>query len=171
MSNMFPRCIIIGTIPTRADGQRQQQEYRSRIHQYEHKKNLTIRFAVPKQKNWYFCPSKFSNIRIMATQPKKVETRNVAAPNTSRSIDDMIPAKARGPLAAIILFIALLMFFGKGLSSEKTFNAGDNVASEAVLPYLQAAQAAGQSVPQWIPNIFCGMPSYASLLSTGTRTY
>lgn len=135
------------------------------------KKNLTIHFAVPKQKNWYFCPSKFSNIRIMATQPKKVEPRKVAAADTSRSIDEMIPAKARGPLAAIILFVALLAFFGKGLSSEKTFNAGDNVASEAVLPYLQAAEAAGQSVPQWIPNIFCGMPSYASLLSTGTRTY
>lgn len=107
----------------------------------------------------------------MATQPKKVEHRKVAVPDTSRSIDDMVPAKARGPLAALILMVALLLFFGKALSPDKTFNAGDNKASEAVLPYLNAAQDAGQDVPQWIPNIFAGMPSFASLLSTGTRSY
>lgn len=106
----------------------------------------------------------------MATQTKKTERKPIQA-NTSRGIDEMIPAKAKGPLAAIILLLALIVFFGKVLSSDKTFNAGDNVASEAVLPYLHAAEAAGQNVPQWIPNIFCGMPSYASLLSTGTRTY
>lgn len=106
----------------------------------------------------------------MATQAKKIE-RKPAQANTSRGIDEMIPQKAKGPLAAILLLLGLILFFGKVLSSEKTFNAGDNIASEAVLPYLNAAQADGQDVPQWIPNIFCGMPSYASLLSTGTRAY
>jgi hypothetical protein len=115
----------------------------------------------------------------MAQQPKKgvqkqdskslKDLRASASPGPD--IEESIPVKARGPLAAGIILLLLLIFFGKALSPEKTFNAGDNIASEAVLPYLKAAQAAGQDVPQWIPNIFCGMPSFASLLSTGTRTY
>ncbi len=114
----------------------------------------------------------------MATQHKKgqhdkttktlSEMRTHSAP---QGIDNIIPVKARTPLAIILIALSLLVFFGKVLSSEKTFNAGDNIASESILPYLNAAQAAGQAVPQWIPNIFCGMPSYASLLSTGDRTY
>lgn len=83
----------------------------------------------------------------------------------------VIPEKARGPLSILTLFLALLIFFNGVLGTGKAFNAGDNIASESIVPYLKAAQAAGQSVPQWIPNIFCGMPSFAALMSTGARTY
>lgn len=114
----------------------------------------------------------------MATQHHKgqhhPDTKKAAETHrahTPQGIDSIIPPKVRKPLAIILIALSLLVFFGKVLSSEKTFNAGDNIASESILPYLHAAQAVGQSVPQWIPNIFCGMPSYASLLSTGDRTY
>ncbi|MEP7234088.1 MAG: YfhO family protein, partial [Ignavibacteriota bacterium] len=83
----------------------------------------------------------------------------------------MIPQKFQGALSIIAIFIALLVFFNGVLGSDKAFNAGDNIASESIAPYVKAAQAAGQSVPQWIPNIFCGMPSFAALMSTGARTY
>jgi hypothetical protein len=83
----------------------------------------------------------------------------------------MIPEKMQGPLSVLALFVALLIFFGGVLGKDKAFNAGDNVASESIVPYIKAAQAVGESVPQWIPNIFCGMPSFAALMSTGARTY
>jgi hypothetical protein len=87
------------------------------------------------------------------------------------SFEHLGAVRMRALLAAGIQLVVLLGIFGSVLSPQKTFNAGDNIASEAVLPYLKAAQESGTSVPQWIPNIFCGMPSFASLLSTGTRTY
>ncbi|MDP4221480.1 MAG: YfhO family protein, partial [Bacteroidota bacterium] len=90
---------------------------------------------------------------------------------SSSSKGSMIPEKARGPLSILAIFIALLVFFNGVLGTNKAFNAGDNIASESIVPYINAAQAAGQSVPQWIPNIFCGMPSFAALMSTGARTY
>src|SRR5579872_2255630 len=94
------------------------------------------------------------------------EVRNPSAPKKS-----MIPEKARTPLSILALFISLLIFFNGVLGKDKAFNAGDNIASQSIIPYIQAAQAAGENVPQWIPNIFCGMPSFAALMSTGARTY
>ncbi|HYM20494.1 MAG TPA: YfhO family protein [Candidatus Kapabacteria bacterium] len=104
-----------------------------------------------------------------------------SAQKKQRSIDDIrkgdaktssgIPPKFQTPLAIVSIFVVLLIFFSGVLSKDKAFNAGDNIASQSILPYLNAAQAAGTSVPQWIPNIFCGMPSFASLISTGARTY
>lgn len=95
----------------------------------------------------------------------------IRSTDTTKTSGGSIPEKLRTPLAIISILAAVLIFFGGVLSKDKTFNAGDNLASEAVVPYLKAAEASGTSVPQWIPNIFCGMPSFASLLSTGARTY
>jgi hypothetical protein len=103
-------------------------------------------------------------------QPRK-QTTAADLHKQSGSSGASIPEKFRTPLAIISIFVALLVFFNGVLSTEKAFNAGDNIASQSILPYLKAAQAAGTSVPQWIPNIFCGMPSFASLISTGARTY
>src|SRR5438128_236319 len=91
--------------------------------------------------------------------------------NPSSQSKSVIPEKARTPLSILAIFIALLIFFNGVLSKDKVFNAGDNIASESLVPWLKAAQAAGDNVPQWIPNIFCGMPSFAALMSTGARTY
>lgn len=101
-------------------------------------------------------------------QPKQKSLDDVRKGGTSGG---SIPEKWRTPLAIASIFLVLLVFFNGVLSKDKAFHAGDNIASESILPYLKAAQAAGTAVPQWIPNIFCGMPSFASLLSTGERVY
>ncbi|MEI8134907.1 MAG: YfhO family protein [bacterium] len=105
--------------------------------------------------------------------PKTKQSKTLSVlrnPSTTPS-KSLIPDKARTPLSILLLFIALLIFFNGVLGKDKAFNAGDNIASQSIVPYITAAQAAGQSVPQWIPNIFCGMPSFAALMSTGARTY
>ena len=107
-----------------------------------------------------------------ASQGKQSKSLNeLRNPTQPKSTGGIVPEKARTPLAIAVIFISLLIFFNGVLGSDKAFKAEDNVASESILPYLKAAQSAGRSVPQWIPNIFCGMPSFASLLSTGARTY
>ncbi len=89
----------------------------------------------------------------------------------SRGLAQMIPEKWRDPVAILAIFVALLIFFRNVLNATHVFNAGDNLAFEALLPFLKAAEAQGYSMPQWIPNIFCGMPAFAGLVVTGARTY
>lgn len=103
-------------------------------------------------------------------QTKKPQQKNLQELRSGGS-KNPIPEKFRTAAAIAAILLVALVFFGKVLSPQKTFQAGDIIASESIEPYLRAAQAAGQNVPQWIPNIFCGMPSFASLLSTGDRTY
>jgi hypothetical protein len=104
-------------------------------------------------------------------QAKQQKSLNELRSPSSAAKASMIPPKAQGPLSILAILIALLIFFSGVLGSDKVFNAGDNIASESMDPYIKAAAAVGISVPQWIPNIFCGMPSYAALMSTGARTY
>ncbi len=89
----------------------------------------------------------------------------------SRGLAHLIPEKWRGPAAILAIFVSLLIFFRGVLDSTHVFNAGDNLAFDALMPFLHAAQAQGYSMPQWIPNIFCGMPAFAALVITGSRVY
>ena len=106
-----------------------------------------------------------------APQAKQRTLKEIRNPSSESKGAGMIPEKARGPLSILTLFVALLIFFNGVLGSNKAFHAQDNTASESIVPYIKAAQAAGDNVPQWIPNIFSGMPSFAALMSTGARTY
>jgi hypothetical protein len=103
-------------------------------------------------------------------QTKRPQQKNLQELRTSES-KNPIPEKFRLPAAIVAILVVLLLFFGKVLGPNKTFQAGDIIASESIIPYLNAAKTVGQNVPQWIPNIFGGMPSFASSLSTGDRTY
>ncbi len=89
----------------------------------------------------------------------------------SNALGNAIPQRWRDPLAILLIFVSLLLFFNKTLDSEHVLNAGDNIASESFVPFLKASEAAGQNVPQWIPHIFGGMPAFAGLVVTGERTY
>ena len=91
--------------------------------------------------------------------------------SAARRIGHLIPEKWRGPAAILAIFLSLLIFFRGVLDSTHVFNAGDNLAYDALLPFLKAAAAQGYSMPQWIPNIFCGMPAFAALVITGSRIY
>ncbi len=70
-----------------------------------------------------------------------------------------------------ILAIALLVFvfFSKAIFSGG-FNSPDNVSSNCFATYVQESQKDG-NYPQWIPYVFGGMPSYASMLAGGTRSW
>lgn len=90
---------------------------------------------------------------------------------TSTSLGRAIPERWRDPLAILLIFLSLIVFFNPVLDSEHTLNAGDNIASESFKPFLEASEATGQNVPQWIPHIFGGMPAFAGLVVTGERKY
>ncbi len=89
----------------------------------------------------------------------------------SRSLAHFIPEKWRDAVAVLFIFLSLIVFFWPVLDSTHVFSAGDNVAFDALRPFIASAQAEGYSMPQWIPNIFTGMPAFSALVVTGSRTY
>ncbi len=93
-----------------------------------------------------------------------------ATDSQSRWAASVIPERWRDAVALVLLFAALLVFFRGVLDTTHTFNAGDNQAFDALKPFLETSKAQGDNTPQWIPNIFCGMPSFAFLI-TPERTY
>ncbi len=80
-----------------------------------------------------------------------------------------IPEKYQDLFFTGLLVLLIYIFFGNAIMFGG-FNASDNVASESFKPYLEQAAQKGE-FPQWIPNIFSGMPSFAALLTTGSRAY
>lgn len=68
-----------------------------------------------------------------------------------------------------LILVLIFIFFGSGIFGNG-FNASDTVASMSFRPYLDQAKEDG-TFPQWIPYIFGGMPSFASLLTTGERIW
>lgn len=73
--------------------------------------------------------------------------------------------------AAFILLLVVSVFgFFWGAISGGGFNATDNIASGSFANYLGDAKESG-NFPQWISYIFGGMPSFASLLTTGVRSW
>ncbi|MDQ1266993.1 MAG: hypothetical protein QG635_2146, partial [Bacteroidota bacterium] len=68
-----------------------------------------------------------------------------------------------------ILVLSIFIFFA-GAIFGGGFNVSDNIASVSFRPYMTAANKSGE-FPLWIPYIFCGMPSYAALLTHGERLW
>ena len=82
-----------------------------------------------------------------------------------------IPEKYRDLAAwgAILLFV--VVFFADALFTGKNFlSEGDNIAFYSFIPYLDAANESGE-FPLWVPYIFSGMPSLASFLAAGERSW
>ncbi|HTR80313.1 MAG TPA: YfhO family protein [Bacteroidota bacterium] len=82
----------------------------------------------------------------------------------------LIPPKYQHYAAIGAILLALIIFFHDALFSGKVFIASDSLASQSFIPFLQDARDAG-IYPLWVPYIFCGMPSFASLLATPARSY
>jgi hypothetical protein len=61
-----------------------------------------------------------------------------------------------------IISLAILLFFWKGVFDGKIFASADNLSPLSFKPFLDDAKAQG-IYPLWIPYIFMGMPSLASL--------
>ncbi len=67
--------------------------------------------------------------------------------------------------ATVVVFFADALFTGKNFLAES-----DNVAFYSFIPYLNDAKQDGE-FPLWVPYIFSGMPSLASFLAAGDRSW
>ncbi|OGU41196.1 MAG: hypothetical protein A2X61_13860 [Ignavibacteria bacterium GWB2_35_12] len=81
----------------------------------------------------------------------------------------IIPEKYQDIFYIVLLILLIFGFFSPAIFGGG-FNAMDNAASESFKTYLDQANKDGK-FPLWIPYIFSGMPSYASLLTTGARSW
>ncbi|MGB9696159.1 MAG: YfhO family protein [Ignavibacteria bacterium] len=92
------------------------------------------------------------------SQPKKVQ--GFKAEEISKLFyTDSLQARYT-MLTLVVLFV--LIFFSKGIFGGKVFAQPDNLSPLSFRTYLNDAKAAG-IFPLWLPYIFLGMPSLASL--------
>ncbi len=68
-----------------------------------------------------------------------------------------------------IIFIFLILFFRQGIFNDKVFASPDNLSPLSFNTFLNDSKAQG-IFPLWVPYIFMGMPSYASL-ATGLPAF
>jgi hypothetical protein len=89
----------------------------------------------------------------------------------SRSTQPSTVEKYGTYLAYGAILLVVVAFFADALFGGKNFmSGGDNVAFYSFVPYLEAAKQTGE-FPLWMPYIFGGMPSLASFLAAGDRTW
>ncbi len=82
---------------------------------------------------------------------------------------ELIPSRYQNWIAILSIAVVVIVFFWGAITSGG-FVDFDNLASWSFKPYLEEASREGR-FPQWVPLIFSGMPSYASLLVTGNRLW
>jgi hypothetical protein len=91
-------------------------------------------------------------------QNKKIQSSNSGI-NLDAFTSDTL--KARYIFIGLIVF-AILVFFWKGVFDGKIFASADNLSPLSFKTFLDDAKAQGV-FPLWVPYIFMGMPSLASL--------
>lgn len=107
--------------------------------------------------------------------PKKRAGSKKSGANLSAQTDSIkpekaiIPEKYRDIFYIGLLVVAVFIFFGPGIFGGG-FNASDNIASLSFKTFVEEANEKGE-FPLWIPYIFGGMPSYASLLTAADRMW
>lgn len=82
----------------------------------------------------------------------------------------LIPEKYETPVFIALIFILLVMFFNKAFFEGKIFSPPDVIGPMSLQTYLHEANQEGV-FPLWVPYVFSGMPSFASLMIAGQRTY
>ncbi|MEX0602425.1 MAG: hypothetical protein WD295_03730, partial [Bacteroidota bacterium] len=81
-----------------------------------------------------------------------------------------LPLKFQHPLAMVLLFIGLLVFYRGVIFEDQSFLPPDTIASLSFQTLVKDADEAG-IFPLWNPYIFCGMPGYASGTVHGERAF
>jgi len=82
-----------------------------------------------------------------------------------------IPERYRDLAFCGVILLSVVIFFADALFTGKNFlSDGDNVAFLSFIPYLEQAKDSGD-FPLWMPYIFSGMPSLASFLAAGERSW
>ena len=82
----------------------------------------------------------------------------------------IVPQKYQSPILLLILVLLLVIFFNKAIFEGKVFSAPDAISPMSFKTYLEEARKENV-FPLWIPYVFSGMPSFASLMVQGTRWY
>ncbi|MEE9224894.1 MAG: hypothetical protein V3U68_01685, partial [Bacteroidota bacterium] len=100
-------------------------------------------------------------------QKRKIAHSQTAAENVNLP---WVPEKYQDAVYILLISLLLIVFFSEPLFKNKVFLAPDNLASKSLNTYLGDGREQGV-FPQWIPYIFSGMPSYASLMITGNRWF
>jgi len=97
------------------------------------------------------------------TTQAKPQVKKTQAVNQGLNLDSLNSdtLKARYIFIGIIV-LAILMFFSKGVFEGKIFASADNLSPLSFKTFLDDAKAQG-IFPLWVPYIFMGMPSLASL--------
>lgn len=95
----------------------------------------------------------------------------MATVKTGPSTGLHISGNMRDVIACVSILLSVFIFFGDAVFGGKSFLAeSDNVAFLSFVPYLDQAKATGE-FPLWVPYIFSGMPSLASFLAAGDRSW
>ena len=81
----------------------------------------------------------------------------------------LIPEKYQNVFYIGMIFLAVFIFFGPAIFGNG-FYVSDNLASQSFKTYVDQANKDG-IFPQWMPYIFSGMPSFAAMLTSGSRIW
>lgn len=102
----------------------------------------------------------------MAQKERKRRSGKASLPDEK----PLIPEKYETPAFILLILALLVIFFRDAIFAGKVFVSPDVLAPMSISTYLQ--QASKEHVfPLWIPYVFSGMPSFASLMTAGTRAY
>jgi Bacterial membrane protein YfhO len=82
----------------------------------------------------------------------------------------IVPQKYETPILVALILVLLVVFLHKAFFENQVFISVDINASKSLDGFIQQAKSEGV-FPLWIPYIFGGMPSFASLLTAGNRWY
>ncbi len=82
----------------------------------------------------------------------------------------LVPARFETPILIALILILLVVFLHEAVFENKIFISADINTSQSLKTFTD--QASQEKVfPLWIPYLFSGMPSFASLLTAGDRWY
>lgn len=82
----------------------------------------------------------------------------------------LVPAKYETPILIALILIFLVVFLHEAIFENKVFSSADISTSQSFKTFVD--QADQENVfPLWVPYIFSGMPSFASLLTSSSRWY
>jgi hypothetical protein len=101
--------------------------------------------------------------------PKVEKNRRVKKVAVSEE-KPLIPEKYETPVLIFLILVLLIVFFNKAFFEGKVFSSPDVIGPMSFQTYLHEADQEGV-FPLWIPYVFSGMPSFASLMIAGQRTY
>ncbi len=82
----------------------------------------------------------------------------------------LVPAKYETPILIALILMLLVVFLHEAIFENKVFSSADISTSQSFKTFVDQADQE-HVFPLWVPYIFSGMPSFASLLTSASRWY